>query len=274
MLIKKTTQADFDSQQQARAMRGFASTLASKICAITRGNLNIPMIQAGEISVASHPAKEYIEKISPSIKYKIGAQFDESSFIAIGIDNNFVTKSSYYWAGGRLDAPITTASSNLTGCESAFLKSFIDLIQPMIQEEVNNCAYSSVEISAFDDNGIAFKNEQRVQINTVNCAFKDEVVSISIITSDGVLNYCNLNHAGEAEVKLKDIRNLTELKTELDACFEPFQLTMGDIMNLEVGQSFVINDNVVSLINPLDKSIIKKGILGSDDQNNQLVKII
>ncbi|MCY9860983.1 hypothetical protein OTK49_00310 [Vibrio coralliirubri] len=274
MLIKKTTQADFDSQQQARAMRGFASTLASKICAITRGNLSIPMIQAGEISVASHAAKEYIEKISPSIKYKIGVQFDESSFIAIGIDSNFVSKSSYYWAGGRLDAPVKTINSNLTGCEAAFLKSFIELIQPMIQEELNNCAYVKVEISAFDDNGIAFKNEQRVQINTVNCAFKDEEVSLSIITSDGVLNYCNLKNAGETEIKLKDTRNLLELNTELEACFEPFQLTMGDILNLEVGQSFIMNDNAVSLINPLDKSVIKKGILGSGDQNNQLVKII
>ncbi|ELP5898461.1 hypothetical protein QTV49_000335 [Vibrio vulnificus] len=273
MFIKKTTSAEFESQQQAIAMRGFASNIGSKICALTRGNLSIPMVPSGKIELATHTAKEYIENVSPQIKYKLGVQFDESSFIAIGFDSEFLSKCSYYWAGGRLSAPEKHGLAKATSCEIAFLRQFMQLIHPVISEELNKHSEAMLEISELDDNGVAFKNEQRVQVNTVNCTFKEEVVKLSIITSDGVLKYCNLNSLDDNSAKISDKTNLSELNVNLDARFDIFKVKLGDVKQLKVGDEFYISTTEVSLINRSDNSTIAKGLLGSDGANNQLIQI-
>ncbi|KDM90868.1 hypothetical protein [Photobacterium galatheae] len=274
MFIKKTTLAEFESQQQAIAMRGFASTMGSKICALTRGNLSIPMVPSGQIDLASYSAKAYIESVSPQIRYKIGVQFDESSFIAIGFNSEFLSKCAYYWAGGRISAPEKDNLSKPTSCEVAFLREFMQLILPAISEELNKHCEYLLEVSELDDNGVAFRNDQRVQINTVSFTFKDEVVQLSIITSDGVLKYCNLNSHEENDKSMRDRVDLSEVKVHLDVCFEPFMMTLGEVKKLRVGDELSIASSQISLMNRADKSVIAQGILGSDaNQHQQLIQI-
>lgn len=273
MFIKKTTSAEFESQQQAIAMRGFASSIGSKICALARGNLYIPMVPSGKIELATYSAKEYIENVSPQIKYKLGVQFDESSFIVIGFNSELLSKCSYYWAGGRLSAPEKHGLSKATSCEIAFLRQFMQLIHPVISEELNKHSAALLEISELDDNAVAFKNEQRVQVNTVNCTFKEEIVKLSIITSDGVLKYCNLNSLDEGSSKISDKTDLSALKVTIDVRFDSFKARLGDVKKLEVGDELYIPTPEVSLINKADNSTVAKGLLGSDESNNQLIKI-
>ena len=271
MFIEKITAAEFESKQQAKAMNGFSSVIVSKICALTRGNLGIPLIQYGEINASSHSAKDYIESISPKIKYKIGIHFDESSFLAIGVDDAFLTKCSYYWAGGRLTSPEIVENSQPSNCELAFLKKFINLITPMIQEEVSKCTDIEISITELNDTGVAFKSDQRVQINTVNCNFKDESVNLSIITSYGILRFCNLVVNDEKTTLQKISCDLKKIKVDIDARLETFNMTLGEIKKIEIGQTLDIKSGTVSLTNTAANKVIGFGNIGHDDLNSQLL---
>ena len=271
MFIKKITATEFESKQQAKAMSGFSSVIASKICALSRGGLGVPLIQFGEIIASSHSAKDYIESISQNIKYKIGIHFNESSFLAIGVDNDFLTKCSYYWAGGRLTAPENINNTQASNCELAFLKKFMELIIPMIQSEVSKCTDIEVNVAEFNDTGVAFKNNQRIQINTVNCAFKDESVKLSIITSFDVLNFCNLSTNEHPLIKNKISCDLNDISVDIDARLDTFNMTLGDIKKLEIGQTLDIKNSTVSLINKAGNEIIGYGHMGRDDASQQLL---
>ncbi len=268
MFIESKNRAQFESELQAKAMLDFSSAIANKLCALTRKNLGIPIVSTSAIEIGNYTAKDYIETVTGKFEHKIGIQFDESTFIAIGINKELITKCSYYWAGGRRTAPISL-SGRLTSCEQAFLDQFLLLLKPVMENISNLCMDDEFLVTDFDDSGIAFKNDQHVQLNTVECTFKDEKIQLSIITSDGVMGFMNLG--GAKDGKTKNDANFIDpenLDICLDVRFEKVTMPLKKVKNLQVGDHIPINNNKVDLINDTDGKALFTGMLGHDEHTD------
>lgn len=272
MFIKKVTKEDFESRQNAKAIEGFSSAVTSQLCALIRGALQVPMTQSGENSVTVFNTKNYIETVSQSIPYKIGVQLDENNFIAFGVDREFLIKCSYHWGGGRRNAPDTPLDGYLTTTELAFYKRFLQLALPVFEVELSKCSGIERTVDEFDDKAIALKNDHVVHVNTVECHFHNEVITMSLIASEEALNICNLGAMGN--LNPQSDTEIEKIELDLKACFEPVSADLGSVSNLTVGDSIPLRSNRVELVSEADNTVIAKGVFGSDGQGHNLLKII
>lgn len=273
MFIKKITKEEYESRLNSKAISGFSSSVASKLCAAVRGILEIPMTQAGEASIEMFSTKEYIEKVSKDIPFKIGVGLDESNFIAFGINREFLVKCSYYWGGGRLTAPELPADSHLTTTEVAFYNRFVQIMQPIFEQELTKCSHNEYSVSEFDDKGVALKNDQAIHVNTITCNFLNETVTMSIITSEDALKICNLGASSDEDTAPCNEQALDSIKASFDVCFEPISSSLGQLSDFSAGDSFQLRGNSVELVNKVDGKVVTKGLFGSDGKGQNLVKI-